>query len=183
MFTHSEHANTKDPIREGSRWSEIIAALQDPEFKSADLVRLLLSEMSLVYRELQLTREHPSLAFRIKPLLAEIEALRSMVEIARSVPTLIAESDIVNLEGPKFGYIMGKLMEAIQASVREVFGDDLHTANVMRILIEKMEEMEKDLDRNLNNPQVLMEYAEQARRKREERRRNQTMYPPRYPTS
>jgi hypothetical protein len=84
---------------------------------------------------------------------------------------------------PRRRVSIGKLMEVFRASVRPVYGDDLRNASVTHTLIEKMGEIEEDLRRNLNNPQVLMEYAEQVRRKREESRRNPTMYPPLYSPS
>jgi hypothetical protein len=166
-------------VREGSHWPEIIAAAQDPEFKPADFIRLILSEMSFVSRELRLTSEHSSLEFKIKPLQAEIQALRSMAETARSIPDLIAESDVVNLYGPKFDYVIGKFLNVVQTSIREVFQEGLQTTHVMNLVRSGWKKLlEENFPRDLNDPQVLMEYQEQERRKHEERKKNQAMYPP-----
>jgi hypothetical protein len=183
MEALQESKNGNVTGREGSHWSEICAAAENPEFKPSDFVRLIVSEMALVYRELQSTAGHPSLEFKIKPLLAEIQALRAMAETARGFPELLTESDNVNLDGPKFEYICSTLMEATQAIVRELFKGHLAVDTFAWSLREKLIALEEDWRRNLDNPQLLMAHKEEMRRKREESKKNQSMYPPRSPAS
>jgi hypothetical protein len=162
----NENGNGNGVTPEGSHLSELFAAAQNPEVKPVDLVRLILGEMSLAYRELRFTTEHSSLEFKIKPLLAQIQALRAMAETACSVPALIVESDIVNLDGPKFGYIIGKFMDAAQAALRETCKDNPPIGTFAQLLADKMAALEEDCRRNLNNPRVLMEYEEHPSQKR-----------------
>lgn len=181
MAATSETDNVS--VREGSHWPEIIAAAQDPQFLPEDFTRLILSEMALVSRELGSTSEHSSLQFKIKPLLAEIQALRSMAQTAHDIPDLMAESDVVNLGGPKFDYIVVKFFDVVETAVKDAFPDNLLSTQVIRTVGEQFSKLcDQDFPRALNDPQVLMEYREEKRRKMEERKKNQSMYP-RYPPS
>ena len=96
----------------------------------------------------------------------------------------MVESDLVNLYGPKFQYVVLRFLDVIRSSMRNVFGEDLRTSAFMKMVATEIQRLwDEDFPRDLNDPQVLMEYREEERRRREERRNNQTMYPPAYPPS
>jgi len=97
--------------RAGSHWSEILAAVEDRSVQPAEFVRLILIEMSLACHELQTLSGHSSLEFKLKPLLAEIHALQTLAGTAGQLEEVAAQTDTVNLDGPKFYYVAAQLFE------------------------------------------------------------------------
>ena len=116
--TTTLHETTEGSSR-GSRWQRVLAAAQDPETRPADLLRQITMEMSLVCDELRKTAEHPSLAFKIKPLMAQLQALRKLAETVCSLNELQVQTDTLDLDGPKFRYVMGAFIEIFKQSARE----------------------------------------------------------------
>jgi len=97
--------------RAGSHWSEILAAVEDRSVQPPEFVRLILMEMSLACHELQTLSGHSSLEFKLKPLLAEIHALQTLAGTAGQLEEVAAQTDTVNLDGPKFYYVATELFE------------------------------------------------------------------------
>ena len=137
--------------RAESHWPEILAAVVNRSFERAEFVRLILMEMSLVCHELQVTSAHSSFAFKLKPLLAEIHALRTLAETARYATELATEADIVNLDGPKFEYVIGQLCQLVMESAQKADCGPLVIetiyANFRRGLGEREEKIRQNIDK------------------------------------
>jgi hypothetical protein len=100
-----------------SYYPQILAAAEDPDFRSKDFLRLVLMQMCIVCLELGEAAEHSSLAFKVGPLVAQIRALRDLAATARLVAEMTVQEDVVNLDGAKFAYLLGRLIEAFRESV------------------------------------------------------------------
>jgi hypothetical protein len=78
--------------------------------------RLILKEMSLAGRDLHAVSGHSSLEFKLKPLVAEVHALRTLAETVRYESELTVETDIVDLDGPKFKYVLSEITTVFKES-------------------------------------------------------------------
>ena len=136
--------------RAESHWPEILAAVGNRSFEPAEFVRLILMEMSLVCHELQVTSAHSSLAFKLKPLLAEIHALRTLAETARYATELATEADVVNLDGPKFMYVIGQLCELVRESAQKAGCGPLVIDTIWRISAKVSAEREEEIRQNID---------------------------------
>jgi hypothetical protein len=103
--------------RAGSHWPEILVAVEDRNVRPAELVRLILMEMSLVCHELQTLSGHSSLEFKLKPLLAEVHALRTLAETTRHMTELAVQTDAADPDGPKVLYLLDTLSEIFKQSI------------------------------------------------------------------
>jgi hypothetical protein len=129
--------------RAGSHWSEILAAVEDRNVRPAELVRLILMEMSLVCHELQTLSGHSSLEFKLKPLLAELHALRTLAETTRYMTELAVQTD--NLDEPKFQYFLSALLEIFKDSVRASDCGQLIEETIFKFLRRNMERREPEI--------------------------------------
>jgi hypothetical protein len=103
-----------------SYYPQILAAAEDPDFRSKDFLRLVLMQMCIVCLELGEAREHSSLAFKVGPLVAQIRALRDLAATARLVTELTVQEDVVNLDGAKFSYLFGRLIVRLTSGIASV---------------------------------------------------------------
>jgi hypothetical protein len=149
MVPSHEKPNGSSERRVDSRWPEIIAAAQKPEFRLAEFVRLILTEMSFACHELSLGTGHSSLEFKIKPLMAEINALRTLAETARYATESIAQADVVNLDGPKFLYVLDKLVGTFKQSALDAGCNNLISNTMTRLFADKMPEVMKEIHRDI----------------------------------
>lgn len=108
--------NVPTSTRANSHWPEILAAVEDRSVRPAELVRLILMEMSLVCHELQTLSGHSSLEFKLKPLLAEVHALRTLAETTRYAIGLAVQTDTVNLQERQTYYLVEALVGVFEES-------------------------------------------------------------------
>jgi hypothetical protein len=155
-----ETPNGRSSMRADSHWPQILTAVEDRNVRPADLVRLILKEMSLACRELHAVSGHSSLEFKLKPLVAEVHALRTLADTVRYETELAVETDIVNLDGPKFRYVLSELMTAFKDSIREA-GYDVEASNrILRAFRDNVSVREPDIRRKIKNVTAQSEGAE-----------------------
>jgi len=137
--------------RSASRWSDILTAASNPHFRQAEFVRLILGEMSSACHELSLATRHSSLQFKVKPLTAEIRALRTLAETAHELTEVAAQSDVVNIDGPKFLYVYGKMIGTFKESMIQAGCNALICETVIRLFannwMEVLSEVRRDIEK------------------------------------
>src|SRR5690349_14489516 len=94
-----------------SYYPQILAAAEDPDFRAKDFPRLVLMQICIACLELREAAEHTSLAFKVGPLVAQIRTLRDLAATARLVAEMRVQEDVVNLDGAKFAYVFGRLIQ------------------------------------------------------------------------
>jgi len=162
--TRVENQGTSDGVASGraeSNWPEILAAVGNRSFKRAEFVRLILMEMSLVCHELQVTSAHSSLVFKLKPLLAEMHALRTLAETARYATELATEDDVVNLDGPKFMYVISQLCDLVKESAQKAGCGHLVVDTVARGFRYGLAERQAEIRRNIEKVGAVSKSAEE----------------------
>lgn len=148
--TTSLHETTDGPPR-GSHWPQVLASAQDPETQPMDLLRQIIVEMSRVCDELRKTAEHPSLAFKIKPLMAQLQGLRRLAETVCSVDELRVRTDALDLDGPKFSYVMGAFFEILKQSAREAGCSEFLLHSVLMFFGDNLGQAEPEIRKNVKN--------------------------------
>jgi len=128
-----------------SHWPEILAAAQDRNVRPTEFLRLILIEMSVVCGELRAVSEHSSLEFKLKPLLAQVHALRTLAETTRYATELAVQTDIVNLDGPKFFYVAKAWLEVFRESVLAAGCSDHIWQSILRFFRDKMGQQESEI--------------------------------------
>jgi hypothetical protein len=134
-----------------SLWDDILAAASNPDFQQAEFVRLVLMEMSSACRELSFATGHSSREFKIKPLTAEIHALRTLAKTAHDLTEVVAQADVVNLDGPKFLYVLNKLIGAFKESMIQAGCAALESDTVIRLLADNLPELMAKIRRDIEN--------------------------------
>lgn len=107
--------------------------------------------MSLVYGDLQRTAEHPALAFQIKPLESRLESLRTLAESVRSLSDFQVETDALNVDGPKFAYVMGAFIEIFKSSAREAGCSEFLLHSTLMIFADNLAKAEPEIRKTLRN--------------------------------
>jgi hypothetical protein len=141
--------NVPTNTRVDSHWPEILAAVKDRSVQPAEFVRLILMEMSLVCHELQTVSGHSSLEFKLKPLLAELHALRTLAETARHMTELAVQTDTVDLDGPKFAYVLGELLEIFKQSILDAGCSEHVCLSILKFNRDNMAERESEIRRKM----------------------------------
>ncbi|MBZ5689100.1 MAG: hypothetical protein LAP86_29180 [Acidobacteriia bacterium] len=140
-----------------SYYSQILAAAENPDFRSIDFVRLVLIQMCIVCLELGEAAEHSSLAFKVGPLVAQIRALRDLAATARLVTEFTIQEDVVNLDGAKFSYVLGRLIQVFRESVTEA-GCTPHLWNsICRLMADNLGKAEPEIRRDIKRAHKLPE--------------------------
>lgn len=134
-----------------SYYPQILAAAENPDFRSKDFLRLVLMQMCVVCREVGEALEHSSLEFKIKPLMAQIQALRTLAETARDMSEFSIQNDALDLDGPKFTYVLGRIMAIFKESARESNCGPLYCQTIMALFARKIGEAEEDIRKNVKN--------------------------------
>jgi hypothetical protein len=135
--------------RAESHWPEILRAISNESFDVAEFIRLILIEMSLACHEIQIAPMNPSLAPKVKQLVAEIHALRTLGEMARYASRL-PEADIVNLDGPKFEYILTQLLSLVMQSIEKAGGAPLLIDTIRTNFLHGIAEMQEEIRNNID---------------------------------
>lgn len=155
-------SNGTTGTRADSHWPEILAAVQDRKVPPAEFVRLILMEMSLVCHELQTLSGHSSLEFKLKPLLAEVHALRTLAETTRYAIELAVKTDTVNTDGPKFQYLMGEVIAVFKESARQAGCDNFRWGTIYRFLRDNIDRQAPEIRRKMERVTAFPEGVEAA---------------------
>jgi hypothetical protein len=142
-------SNGPTSTRANSHWPEILAAVEDRSVRPAELVRLILMEMSVVCHELRAVSEHSSLEFKLKPLLAELHALRTLAETTRHLTEVAVQTDTVNLDGPKFTYVLSALIDMFKKAADVAECPPLLWETISRSLRFSIAQRELEIRRNI----------------------------------
>jgi hypothetical protein len=134
-----------------SYWTQILAAAQNPDFRPKDLVLPILMQMYVVCRALGEAGEHSSREFKIKSLVAQIRALRTLAETARDMSELSIQNDALDLDGPKFKYVLGRIIDVFAESAQESNCGPLYCQTIMALFAKKIGEAEEDIRKNVKN--------------------------------
>lgn len=148
--------------RTDSHWPEILASAQDRDVRPTEFLRLILIEMSAVCGELRAVSEHSSLEFKLKPLLAQVHALRTLAETTRHATELAVQTDVVNLDGPKFFYVAKVWLEVFKESVLASGCSDHVWGSVLRFFRDNMTKQEPEIRRKMKEMTDFPEGAEES---------------------
>lgn len=140
-----------------SYYPQILATAENPDFRSKDFLRLVMMQMCIVCLELGEAAEHSSLAFKVGPLVAQIRALRDLATTARLVSEFTVQEDVVNLDGAKFAYVLGRLIEVFRESVADA-GCTPHLWNsICRLMGDNLARAESEIRKDLKKAHKLPE--------------------------
>ncbi len=140
-----------------SYYPQILAAAENRDFRSKDFLRLVLMQMCMVCLGLREATEHSSLAFKVGPLVAQIRALRDLAAIARLVSEFTVQQDMVNLDGAKFSYILGRLIEVFRESVLEAGCTPHLWSSICRLMADNLGKAEPEIRRDIKKAHKLPE--------------------------
>lgn len=136
------HTTTTSPIAEGgadgSKWTQFYAALENPDTQPSDLHRHVITAMAKVRDQLRNATQHPSRSVKIKALIADLQALRIIAAAVSSLRDLQTQQDALDLDGPKFTYVMDEFFELFKRSAHEAGCSEISVQTIMRILADNL---------------------------------------------
>lgn len=141
-------SNGTTGTRADSHWPEILAAVQDRKVPPAEFVRLILMEMSLVCHELQTLSGHSSLEFKLKPLLAEVHALRTLAETTRCAIQLV-QTDPGNLRERQINYLFSAMLDMFEKTTLAARCPTLSWDTIRKSLLATIAQRESEIRRQL----------------------------------
>lgn len=138
MATQATQLHPPEEALKGAYGAQIVEALLSPDFRPVEVFRLILLEMSLACQELRQAGEHSSLQFRLKPLLAQVQALRTLAQTVSCTNDFQVESDVLDLGGPKFRYVLNRIYDVFVKSISEANCDALTAQTIIRLTADNL---------------------------------------------
>jgi hypothetical protein len=127
-----------DPVSDEPSWTQFHAAVQNPDVPPSDLLRQIIAAMADVCNQLKDATEHPSKSVRIKPLMAHLQSLRTLSAAVSAMHDLQIRQETIDLDGPKFRYVMGEFFEIFKCSAQESGCNEILVDTIMRILADNL---------------------------------------------
>jgi len=151
--------NGPTATRADSHWPEILAAVEDRSVPPAEVVRLILMEMSLVCHELRTVSGHSSLEFKLKPLLAEVHALRILAQTTRRTSELAVQTAPVNLDGAAY-YLVGAVTDVFKESALQAGCSDHVWRSILTFFRDNIGRRQEEIWRKMEEIAATPEEAE-----------------------
>jgi len=119
-------------------WTESYAALQNPDTQPSVLHRSVITAMAEVCNQLKNATEHPSKSVAIKALMAHLQGLRILLSAVSALQDLQTQKDTIDLDGPKFHYVIDEFHEIFKRSAREAGCNEVLVDTIMRIFADNL---------------------------------------------
>ena len=94
--------------------------------------------MAEVCIQLQNATEHPSKSVTIKALMARLQGLRILSVAVIALHDLQTKQGMIDLDGSKFRYVMGKFFKIFKRSAQEAGCNELLVGTIMRIFADNL---------------------------------------------
>jgi hypothetical protein len=133
------------------RLQTIIEHIKDPKASRSEILRLIQVEMGSVIQTMAENGAQPSKRFKVSLGLRQVRVLRNLAAEVRQTHKYRQKEDVLDLDGPKFTFVLGKIMECFQQGLRETLGPDSDATvqNVLRHLRDNFSAKEPEIRREL----------------------------------
>lgn len=102
-----------------TRLDLIRAKIADRDFPLADVLRLIGAEIAMVVQDMVSQRVTADNTNIVRGLAQQVKALRALSKQLMDVDKLTEKEDILNFDGKKFHFAMGKLMDLFVKAMQE----------------------------------------------------------------
>jgi len=119
--------------------------LEDPQFEAAELLRIITGEIATVatrMRSLGFTKEEAHIG---SCLAKQVEVLRQLAQEVRNVDLVRTREDTINFDGPKFKFVMDKVMDMFIKAMQAAGVEEGQRNNIFRYLRDLFAENEDQL--------------------------------------
>lgn len=106
------------------RLQTVIEHMRDPKASTSEILRLIQVEMASVIQAMAENGTQPSKRFKVFLGLKQVRVLRILAAEVRQTYKYRQKEDVLDLDGPKFIFFLGKFMECFQQGLRETLGPD-----------------------------------------------------------
>lgn len=106
---------------EDDRLQAIIEQLEDPKVPAFGIVRRIEAEMGRAVQTAVRDETQPSRR-RGMALQTKVRALRNLARDVREVEKYRRKEDVLDLDGPKFAFVWGKIWEIFERGLRKALG-------------------------------------------------------------
>ena len=129
------------------RLQTIIEHIKDPKASRSEILRLIQVEMGSVIQTMAENGAQPSKRFKVSLGLRQVRVLRNLAAEVRQTHKYRQKEDVLDLDGPKFTFVLGKIMEYFQQGLRETLGPDSDATvqNVLRHLQDNFSAKEPEI--------------------------------------
>jgi len=126
----------------------ILAAVADPDAETGKISRLIALEIANLIRQLTETGPVRRRAWE-REIHDRIRACRQLHQTLLAGQSL-ASKDTLNLDGPKFQFIFGAILNLFRAALREAAVEDFMAQNVMLQFSDLVKASDDEMRRELN---------------------------------
>jgi len=121
--------------------------LQDPQFEAAELLRIITGEIATVARRMRslgFTKEEAHIG---SCLAKQVEVLCQLAQEVRNVDMARTREDIIYFDGPKFKFVMDKVMDMFIKAMQAAGLGEMQCGTVFRYFRDLLGENEPQLRR------------------------------------
>jgi hypothetical protein len=119
---------------EMDKYDEILEKIENPNCPVADVSRLISIEIAKATRDMAKLIgpvADPTMAWKSKAYAEHIKALRELSK-QLSETDVLSKKDVLNMEGPKFGYVMHEIAKLYKKALKEAGCEVALVENAMR---------------------------------------------------
>lgn len=122
-------------LQEGTVWTPgdsvlplIQEKLTDADFSASEVLRLISTELARLIAEMYLDENATKKRLRVRISAAQIRMLRALADSVRRLHALRKKEDVLDLDGPKFTFVLDELVKCFQQALQQSLGRDNQTA-------------------------------------------------------
>jgi hypothetical protein len=126
--------NDKDKGKSKGRESKIpliLEKINDPNFPLAECNRLIAIEILYVTEEMRYLRERVNDGDHTETFLQKsyVESIKALAQLEKSLTNtdILAHRDILNMDGPKFAWLFGEIVNSMKKACEDALGRDGET--------------------------------------------------------
>lgn len=121
------YTGLKEPPNRESKLPEIIDKIKDPKVSVAEITRLIAIEMALISQDMQTCERDVDGTVKLKNYMGQLRALREVASAAKEADAWAVKADVLDFDGPKFGFVLGKLTEYFKEAALAALRNDQST--------------------------------------------------------
>jgi hypothetical protein len=125
------HTPVMSDRERASKFSEIIAMIDDPDAPLAPIKRRIALEIATVNQQMMLCTEDTMDVIKVKSLESQVKALRELgKELTES--DVLSKKDFLNWNGPKLAFVLSEYMQGAVDTLKKIGIDDGTTQQFLR---------------------------------------------------
>jgi hypothetical protein len=125
--------------------------LEDPKFSAYEVLGLISKEIARLIQHIQEAGTQSPKRFKLSVYMVQIRILRALAASVRQAHKFRHKEDVLDLDGPKFSFVLDEILGCIRQSLRDVLGSagESTIQSILMHLRDNLAEKEPEIRREL----------------------------------